>query len=117
MNIATDRLSVSAVTASVLLFQAEHKLPDPIKFSVTSRTGFLNLDFTTVEELTAWNEALEADALLSQAYSHDDEPKTLHNFSTRRWGWFVYMTALVPVVAQAEPLPTDTLAKLAEVAA
>lgn len=112
MSTLTDRLSTAAVTAQVLLFQSEHNLPCFDDLHVTTSNGIVSLAFTTAEDLAAWNEAMGGDAIRSQAYNRDPEPKTLHNGSADRWGWHVSLSALVPVSSAVEPLPVETVAAL-----
>lgn len=113
---------VPQLMATLLLLQAEHKLPDPVSMEATLSNHCAGIQVTSRFELDAWRSALptgpyERIDVFEQTLNGVDYE--IHHFTLRHWGWFIQFDAHVPVGSgrDSEPLPAETLAVLAEVAA
>jgi len=115
---ATERVSVPAVLADLIMLGQLHKLPDPIAMRATDSNAIVGLDFASRAALDAWAEALGiSDSTATQPH----EGGALHNAYLHRsqrgglGGYSVNLTAHTPAEVHTE-LPAATLIALDHIA-
>lgn len=110
----TERVSVTAILADLILLQSRSGLPMPLSLDATSSNLIASVNVATLGDVKAWHDALGTNDRLTTSTYADRGP--IHSTSATRSGWRVYVTASIAELP-AETLPAETLAELKQVAA
>jgi len=118
-NTNTERLSVPAILAKLIVLQQRNALPDPTKMDA-GRSGSAQVDVDSRAALDMWTQAMGCVNLTvnETPYSTGDHGYWIYARDWAGTGWWVQVRAIVP---DPKPLPpaaidTETVAVLESVA-
>ncbi len=112
---ASERVSVPAILADLIMLGQLHKLPDPVRMGATESNSIAGLDFVRREDFDAWCQALDAtDTVMVQA--HKDGWLANAYVFEKRGGWRIHFSAEYCDATTHTELPAETLTVLEDVA-